>query len=628
MVERYDAVIVGGGSAGLAALKQLSNLGRQAVLIEAGKTSGSKNVSGGILYSKKPKHSSVYNVEDVYGQGFFDDAPFERLITKYILHAASGDKIYSIDLTAAHNYQSNYGYSVLMSNLISWFAKQAGESAEKQGGGIVSGVHVRSIGWTDDAEGRLVTIETDELEPFEAKAVIAADGVNSEIAELTGARPKFSPEQLYQGVKVVVKLPEQVIEDRFEIGHEEGAAHLFAGDVTLGHIGGGFLYTNRESLSVGAVYHYDSLIQKPSEPYVLVDTLLRNPLVCEFIKDEIALKEDIDRNLSKEEQLRTKFAVSKLIKTWSELRYAFYSASARKTLIDSGRYKSVDDIKAKIDSIRQDLSSKYNAKFVTDYVELEYSAKLIPDGKRCMMKKPYHKNILFIGDSAGRGVFIGPRIEGINVGIDDAVRAANAVSRALDRNIYEDSYLGEYYSQSIEESPYTKDMREIDKDYLKIFLDAAKEVPREIIGQRYGMVMKLLSSNTLRGLAVGFANILGFDKLLPLVESEQTYVQVPMELAEKLGRQVSSTYSPSIPTIAQRIAKLKYDDDRISHITVLDPKSDFMKKMVILCPTNCYNIENGEVVLQHEACIECGTCAKETQWRHPRGEKGMNYLYG
>ena len=29
------------------------------------------------------------------------------------------------------------------------------------------------------------------------------------------------------------------------------------------------------------------------------------------------------------------------------------------------------------------------------------------------MKKPFFKNILFVGDAAGRGVFVGPRIEGI-----------------------------------------------------------------------------------------------------------------------------------------------------------------------------------------------------------------------
>lgn len=624
-MEHYDVAIIGGGSAGLTALKRLSDLNKQAILIEAGKKVGSKNISGGILYSKKPKHGKTYNVEDVYPE-FLQDAPVERKITQYMLHATSRDKIFTMDLTAAHEYQANFGYSVLLTKLNGWFAKRAGESAERQGGGIVSGVHVRSLSWQDEK----TVIETDELEPFEAKAVIAADGVNSEIAEMTGARAKFTPEQLYQGVKVIVKLPEEIIEQRFGIGPDEGAAHLFAGDITLNHIGGGFLYTNLDTLSVGAVYHYDSLMDRPSEPYTLINALLKNPLVTDFIKDQVAVKEEIDKNLPKEEQLRTRFAVSKLIKTWNDLRDSYYSRVAKKNLVESGKYKSEEDIRARLDSVQNELATKYDTKFVTDYVELEYGAKLVPDGKRCAMKKPYYKNILFIGDAAGRGVFIGPRIEGLNVGIDDAVRAADAVARGIDRNNFSTQYMGEFYGQSIDQSPYTRDMKEIDKDYLKVFLDAAKEVPKDIIGQRYGMVFKLMSSGTLRGLAVGFANILGYDKLLPLVESEDMYVQVPIELAEKTGRQVQATYEPTIPTVAQRIARLKYDDDRISHIKVLNPKSEFMKKMVRLCPTMCYSMEGGggDVTLQHEACIECGTCAKETEWHHPRGEKGVIYQYG
>src|ERR671922_510433 len=622
-MEQYDVAIIGGGSAGLAALQQLSNLDKQAILIEAGKQVGTKNISGGILYSKRAKHGRTYNVEDVYPE-FLQDKPVERRITQYMLHATSQDKVFTMNLTAAHEYQANFGYSVLLNKLNGWFAKQASESAERQGGGIVSGVHVRSISWQEEK----TLIETDELEPFEAKAVIAADGVNSEVAEMTGARTKFTPEQLYQGVKVIVKLPEEIIEQRFSIGPDEGAAHLFAGDITLNHIGGGFLYTNRDTLSAGAVYHYDSLMDKPSEPYMLVNALLKNPLVAEFIKDEVAIKEEIDKNLPKEEQLRTRFAISKLIKTWNELRHSYYSRAVRKKLIESAKYKSEEEIRARLDSVQNELGTKYNTKFVTDYVELEYGAKLVPDGKRCAMKKPYYKNILFVGDAAGRGIFVGPRIEGLNVGIDDAVRAANAVARAIDRNNFSTQYMGEYFSQSIEESPYTRDMKEIDKDYLKIFLDATRDVPKDIIGQRYGMVFRLMSSSTLRGLAVGFANILGYDKLLPIVESVETYVQVPIELAEKTGNHVSSTYSPTIPTIAHRIAKLKYDDDSLPHIKVLKPKSEFMKKMVILCPTFCYSMEGGDVTLQHEACIECGTCAKETEWRHPRGEKGVVYQYG
>ena len=623
-MEKFDVAVVGGGSAGLAALQQLSNLGKQGVLIEAGKTVGCKNISGGILYSKKPKNGKVYNVEDVYGEQFFHYAPVERLITKYILHATSKDKVHSFDLTAAHKYEANFGYSVLLNRLNSWFAQVANESAEKQGGGIVTGVHVRNIIW----QGERTIIETDELKEFEVKAIIAADGVNSEVADMTGARQKFSPEELYQGVKVITKLPEDIINERFKITSEEGTAHLFAGDVTLHHIGGGFLYTNRETLSIGAVYHYDSLMTKSIQPYELVDALLLNPLVKEFMKDEVPITEEIGKNLSKEEQLRTRFTVSKLLKSWEELRSEYYSVQGRKRLVEGGRYKNEQEIKARLDAIYHDLTVKYGTKFVTDYVELEYSAKLVPDGKRCRMKRPFFKNILFIGDAAGRGIFIGPRIEGLNVGIDDAARAANTVARSIERNNFSSDYMGEFYAKSVEDSPYTKDMKEIDKDYLKIFLDAAKEVPKDIIGSRYGTIIRLMSSGTLRGLAVGFANILGYDRLLPLVESEETYVQVPIELAERLGRRISSTYTPRLLTITQRIANLKYDDDSISHIRVLNPRSEFMKKMVVLCPTKCYNLEYEEVMLQHEGCIECGTCAKETEWKHPRGEKGVAFQYG
>jgi electron transfer flavoprotein-quinone oxidoreductase len=623
-LEKFDVAVIGGGSAGLAALQQLSSLGKQAVLIEAGKTVGSKNVSGGILYSKKPKNGKVYNVEDVYGEQFLYNAPTERLITKYILHNTSKDKIFSIDLTVAHKYQANFGYSVLLNPLNSWFAHVANETAEKQGGGIVSGVHVKNITWH---QGKTI-IETDELKEFEVKAIIAADGVNSELADITGARQKFSPEELYQGVKVVLKLPEEIINERFGITSDEGAAHLFAGDITLNHIGGGFLYTNRETLSVGAVYHYDSLMTRAAEPYELVNALLMNPLVKEFIKDEVAIKDEIGKELSKEEQLRTRFAVSKLLKSWDELRSQYYSIKGRKGLIKSGKYKTEQEIKARLDAIYQDLREKYGTKFVSDYVELEYSAKLVPDGKRCRMKRPFFKNVLFVGDAAGRGIFIGPKIEGLNVGIDDAARAANAVSRSIERNNYSPDYLGEFYAKSIEESPYTKDMREIDKDYLKIFLDAAKDVPKDIIGSRYGTIIRLMSSGTLRGLAVGFANILGYDRLLPLVESEETYVQVPIDLAEKLGKRISASYTPRLLSIAQRVANLKYDDDSVSHIKIINSRSEFMRKMVELCPTKCYNLEQEEVMLQHEGCIECGTCAKETQWKHPRGEKGVSFQYG
>ena len=622
-MEKYDVAIIGGGSAGLAALKQLSNLGKQAILLEAGSEIGTKNISGGILYSKKPKKETVSNVEDIY-ENFIEDAPYERKITKYILHSTSKNKIYSMDLTAAHDYQSNFGCSVLLHKLNSWFASQAIETAQKYGGGIIPGVHVKTITWNEAGNA---IIHTDELEEFEVRAIIAADGVNSEIAEMVGARPKFNPAQLYQGVKVIVKLPEDEISKRFEVNSDEGAAHLFAGDVTLNHIGGGFLYTNRDTLSVGSVYHFDSLITNPIQPYSLMDALLKNPMVSEFVKDIIPIKKEIDKTLPQEEQLRLRFGVAKLIKTWYELRQNYLSPSGREHLIASGKFKTKEAIKERLDTVEEQMSEKFGVTFGTDYLEDEYGAKLVPDGKRCRMKKPFFKNILFIGDAAGRGVFVGPKIEGLNVGIDDGVRAANAVARALDNNEFPEK-MGQYYSNSIEESPYTLDMKQIDKDYLKIFLDAAKDIPKDIIGSRYGSILKMMSSGKFRGIAVKFANMLGYDKLLPMIESEETYVKVPIELAEKMGKTISSSYSPNIPSIADRIAKLSYNDDSTSHIKVLNDGSEFMNKIVTLCPAKCYSEEGGRVVIQHEGCVDCGTCSQETEWRHPRGEKGIHYKYG
>jgi len=244
------------------------------------------------------------------------------------------------------------------------------------------------------------------------------------------------------------------------------------------------------------------------------------------------------------------------------------------------------------------------------------------------MKKPYHKNVLFVGDAAGRGIFVGPRIEGLNVGIDDAVRAANVIARALEKNNFSQGYLGEYYTKSIEESPYTKDMKEIDKEYLKIFIDATKDVPKDILSAKHRMVLKLMSSGAIRSMAAKFVNVLGYERLLPVIESQESYVKVPTELAELKGETVSSSYTPSIPLLADRIAKLNYNDDKVSHIKVLNPNNDFMKKLVTLCPTKCYSEEKGQVTIQHEGCIECGTCSEQTDWKHPRGEKGINYRYG
>ena len=631
MMEKYDVAIIGGGSAGLAALKELSRLGLQAVVLEAGKPIGSKSVTGGILYSKTYPDAKVYNVEDIYGESFLSEAPLERKITGYYLNAVSGNKAYTVDLTDGHNYHTNFAYSVLMAKMNRWFAEQAEEEAAKVGGGIVSGVHVRNIVWQN---GKTI-VEIDELEPIEVKAVIAADGVNSEAALITGARQKFEPESLYQGVKSVVRLPEDIIDERYELKDDEGIAHLFAGDISRGHNGGGFLYTNKDTLSVGVVYHLDSLIKSPIEPYALLDSFLRIPLVGNYIKDEVPFIKEIDRDLPKEEQLRIRFGISKLLKSWEELRYTYYSKSARKNAIKQGFYKDDDDIRNKLQETRRQLEERFGVSLVTNYVELEYSAKLVPDGKRAMMEKPYKNNVLFVGDAAGRGIFVGTRIEGVNIGIDDAARAARAIARAKERNEFSEQYMGRYYGELIEESPYTNDIRNIDFEYLKIFVNACRDIPTESLNLFLRLSFALLSKASIRDFAKAIARMLDQRTLLYLIESNEAYVKIPMEVAEKIGRTVERDYDIRPSSIEERIAKIKINDEPAPHIKIIDPDTKFIKSMVHLCPTQCYIMElidkerfKSQVVLQHEGCIECGTCSKETDWKHPKGEKGVVYEYG
>ena len=153
------------------------------------------------------------------------------------------------------------------------------------------------------------------------------------------------------------------------------------------------------------------------------------------------------------------------------------------------------------------------------------------------MKKPYHKNILFIGDAAGRGIFFGPRIEGLNVGMDDAVRASFAIARSLDKNNFDSNYLGESYTQSIEESPYTLDMKKIDREYLNVILkNTRKEIPSNILGAKYKILLNIASNNFIRNFFISLLNKYGYTRLLSLIESDDVYFKIPIDIANKLGR--------------------------------------------------------------------------------------------
>jgi electron transfer flavoprotein-quinone oxidoreductase len=244
-MEKFDVIIVGGGLAGLAAAYTLAERELEVLVLERGDYSGAKNVTGGRIY--------LNPVRELW-PGLFNQPPLERFIAhEQAMIMARGRSVtlrYDGSELSSEPYQS---YSVLRGKFDKWLAKQA----ERKGAMLVTKSRV------DDViieNGKVVGVRAggDELG---ADVIIACDGVLSLTAEKAGLRKPGRPVDYAVGFKEVIELDRNVIEDRFLLEGDEGAACLFMGDVTRGKFGGGFLYTNRESLSLGIVVGIKDLME-------------------------------------------------------------------------------------------------------------------------------------------------------------------------------------------------------------------------------------------------------------------------------------------------------------------------------------------------------------------------------
>ncbi|WP_066418108.1 FAD-dependent monooxygenase [Halorubrum aethiopicum] len=275
--ERYEAVVVGAGPGGAAAAAALARNGVETLVLERGVEAGSKNVSGGILYAEE---SAPYAIDDLFPG--FRDAAAERPVTDYYLHNLAGDRVKTFDVTDLHDHDTEWADAVLRREMDSWLAERVHEVTRETGGGLLTDVRVNGLLRED---GEIVGVTCDELDPIEADFVVAADGVNSELARDAGLMDWDEPEEWFQGVKAVVDMPDGAVEERFDLDDDEGEAHLFSGDLFEGVRGGGFLYTNEDTLSIGTVFHLDSLVAEEAEPHELLDALLTHPLLARWLDD-------------------------------------------------------------------------------------------------------------------------------------------------------------------------------------------------------------------------------------------------------------------------------------------------------------------------------------------------------
>ncbi len=266
--ERFDVIVVGGGLAGSAAAYTLAKAGAEVAVIERGPSCGSKNMTGGRLYG----HSLKKLIPD-----FAERAPLERRVTKEKISLMSADASTTVEFDCGSlGGEDAASYTVIRGKLDAWLAKEA----EDAGATYVCGIRV------DDLivrNGRVRGIVAGE-DRLEADVVILADGVNSLLAQKIGLAKPTDPSKVAVGLKEVIKLSEQQLKDRFGASGGEGTAWLFAGDPTLGSIGGGFLYTNRDSISLGIVATVSDVEYSETSVVEMLDRFKENRLIAPLIE--------------------------------------------------------------------------------------------------------------------------------------------------------------------------------------------------------------------------------------------------------------------------------------------------------------------------------------------------------
>jgi len=266
--EKFDVIIVGGGLAGLTAAYVLAKDGYETMVIERGDYCGAKNMTGGRLYG--------HSLEKII-PGFAAEAPVERKVVKETICLQTKDGAVNIGYQSPKLGAANCAsYTVLRSKFDQWLAGKA----EEAGAMIATGFRVDECVVTD---GKVTGIKCGE-EQYDADVVILADGVNSLLAQQLGMKKEILPNQVAVGAKEVIKLSEEEINKRFGVQSGEGAAMMVCGDPTDGNLGGGFIYTNKDSVSIGIVATLSDMGRSQVPVTEMVERFKAHPAVAPLIE--------------------------------------------------------------------------------------------------------------------------------------------------------------------------------------------------------------------------------------------------------------------------------------------------------------------------------------------------------
>jgi electron transfer flavoprotein-quinone oxidoreductase len=275
--EKFDCIIVGAGVAGLAAAMTLARKNMKFLLIEKGEFAGSKNVSGGVIWG-----SDLARLVPDYWEE--KDAGWERYITQRRLTFLDEQSSFSIDFKSSHFQKKPYsGVVVLRSKFDRWLAGKVEEAIAESDFAMDSFVATNiKVDEVLMENGKATGIRTGE-EEFHADSVIIAEGVNNLLTRQVGLQDDYVPaDHVLTGIKEVIRYDQEKLEDRFQLSGLGGMSNEYIGYATDGVEGGGFLYTNRDTISVGLVLGLKDLREKEKNRTTF-SIILRNIPPCRIL---------------------------------------------------------------------------------------------------------------------------------------------------------------------------------------------------------------------------------------------------------------------------------------------------------------------------------------------------------
>jgi len=271
MGDDFDAIVVGAGMAGSAAAIRLAQGGANVLLLERGAEPGTKNLSGGVLWG--------HDLDRIL-PNWWEEMPVERHLVRKRFGFLTAESAVSFDLEDTGWKRAPYvAHTVLRSRTDAWLAQKA----EAAGATVVSSVPVERLHW----EGNRVRGIVQGGETMTAPVTILADGANSRLSLGTPIRPnsRLDGEATELGMKEVYRLDPATIEDRFAVGPGEGHAEEWVtGIFPPGVMGGGFLYTNRDTLSVGLILNLQSLFGKGVYSHDLIERFKLHPTIASRLR--------------------------------------------------------------------------------------------------------------------------------------------------------------------------------------------------------------------------------------------------------------------------------------------------------------------------------------------------------